>query len=447
MTATAAHRAQAGGASPAATAQYVLWAVIAVNLLLAWFLFFTEETGKNSTLTVAKFFGMHAALLMMLQLLLVSRLPWLERRIGMDRLTVWHRWVGFTLFWTVLAHLSLILLGYARLDDASVFSTFGALAGVTASLLGMVAAATLVTVVLLSLRAVRRRLSYEAWHAIHMLMYVAVGAALVHQYLEPATFKETGPSKVYWTALWVFVIGALLVGRFAIPIWRNAYHQFRVAEVVPEGPDATSVHVTGRHLDKLPARPGQFMIWRFPGFGGWWPANPFSLSAAPDGQSLRLTAKAVGDRSTALRDVPVGARVFAEGPYGAFTSLHRSKDATLLVAGGVGVTPIRALLEEATGPTVVLYRVRTEEDAVLLPELRDLAARRGAEIHLVTGRTAASPDGGPLGPANLTRLVPDVRERDVYVCGPPAMTSAVLRSLRELGVPRRQVHAERFSLA
>lgn len=144
----------------------------------------------------------------------------------------------------------------------------------------------------------------------------------------------------------------------------------------------------------------------------------------------------------------MGSRVFAEGPYGAFTTLHQITAATLLIAGGVGVTPIRALLEESDGPTIVLPRVHTTADAVLLPELRALARQRGAQVHLLTGRTGAgNPPNIPLGPLRLVELVPDIVARDVFVCGPPAMTAAVLRSVRELGVPPAQVHAERFSLA
>ncbi|GAA5204512.1 hypothetical protein GCM10023323_07740 [Streptomyces thinghirensis] len=90
-----------------------------------------------------------------------------------------------------------------------------------------------------------------------------------------------------------------------------------------------------------------------------------------------------------------------------------------------------------------MYRVATDRDAVLYDELRDLAHTKGAELHLVTG--PAVPDR--LGPRDLAALVPDIAERDVYVCGPPGMTTAVLRTLRELGVPGPQIHAERFSLA
>jgi predicted ferric reductase len=198
----------------------------------------------------------------------------------------------------------------------------------------------------------------------------------------------------------------------------------------------------------LHAQAGQFFIWRFLGYNRWWQANPFSLSAAPDGASLRLTAKASGKTSAGLRGLPVGTRVFAEGPYGAFTSLHRTREATLLIAGGVGITPIRALLEELTGPIVVLYRVHRMTDAVLLDELKALANMRGAQLHVLTGRTGeGNPPNNPFDPRNLATLVPDITERDVFVCGPPAMTTAVVRSLRELGVPRAQVHDERFSLA
>lgn len=423
-------------------------AAVATNVVIVEALFIAYGSGKNSLLTVGHFFALHAALIMMLQLTLVARLPWLDRRIGMDRLTRWHRWIGFTLLWTVLLHATFIILGFADLDGVSPWRTFRSLAGVTASLLGMCAAAIIITVAVISLRYSRRRLQYETWHALHLLLYAALTIALVHQFLEGTTFTATTLATVYWWTLWGLVISALIVSRLVMPIWRNAYHQFRVTEVVPESDNVVSVYITGRHLDRLPARPGQFFIWHFLGHNNWWQSNPFSLSAAPNGNSLRLTAKAVGTTSAGLADLPVGTRVFAEGPYGAFTSLHQTKDATLLIAGGVGITPIRALLEESTGSVIVLYRVHTMAEAVLLAELEELAQARGGQVHVLTGRTGAgSPPNAPFEPSQLSALVPDIVDRDVFVCGPPAMTSVVLRSLSALKVPGHQVHAERFSLA
>ncbi|GAB1512008.1 ferredoxin reductase family protein [Actinophytocola sp. KF-1] len=426
-------------------ARWALWTFVLVNVVIVEVLFFTAGAGKNDVLTVAKFFGLHAALLLFIQLLLIARLPWLDRRIGMDRLTVWHRWVGFGLFWTILTHAFIVVLGYAVLDDASMISTFLALAGVPASLLGMCAALLVVVVATVSTRSVRRRLRYETWHALHMLVYVVLALAFTHQLLETTTFTSSPFAFAYWWVLWLFSFGALIAGRVVLPLVRNRRHQFRVEAVVPESDNVVSVYVTGRDLDRLPARAGQFFVWRFPGHHGWWRANPFSLSAAPGGGQLRLTAKAVGDTSASLRHLRVGSRAFLEGPYGAFTSLQRTCRGTLLIAGGVGITPIRALLEEGMpGDVVVLYRVRDERDAVLLDEVRSLVAARGGRLHLLTGRTA---DGArPFTPDGLRGLVPDLTDRDVYVCGPAAMTATVRASLKALGVPERQVHSERFAL-
>jgi predicted ferric reductase len=205
--------------------------------------------------------------------------------------------------------------------------------------------------------------------------------------------------------------------------------------------------MTGRDLTRLDARAGQFFLWRFPGHNRWWQVNPFSLSAAPDGRALRLTAKGIGVTSAGLRSLPIGTRVFAEGPYGAFTSGLGVQPKSLLIAGGIGVTPIRALLEDRSLPAdiVVLYRVHSEKEAVLLGEMHNLAQLRSARLHLLTGRTGEG--NRPFSPEGLLTLVPDIIERDVYVCGPAPMTDAVLASLKALNVPASQRHAETFRLA
>jgi len=432
--------------SAARRATVALWTVLVVNVLIVEVLFFTGGPSKNTLIAIAKFVALHAALLMMLQLVLVARQPWLDRWIGMDRLTSWHRWVGFTLFWAVVLHATLILVGYARLSGISVPAQIDTFVGIFPTLMGMLAVCAILVAVGMSVRFVRRRLPYEVWHAVHLVLYVAVTLALVHQFYEGSTFRANAVTTAYWWILWGLAIALLLYGRVVTPLVRNARHRLRVVAVVPESDTVTSVYVTGRDLAKLDARAGQFMVWRFLGGGRWWwRANPFSISATPDGETLRLTAKAVGGTSAALRHLPVGTRVFVEGPYGAFTSRHRTRESTLLVAGGVGITPIRALLGELTGPVTVLYRVRDAADAVLLGELEEYVRTRGVRLHLLTGRTG--PGNEPFAPANLEALVPDVRDRDVFVCGPPAMTSAVVASLRRLGVPRNQIHAERFALA
>ena len=448
---TAVTQPQSRSATTARSAHIVLWIFLIANLAVVELMFATAKPPAHNTLTsIGRFFGLHLAFVMALQLLLIARLPFLDRRIGMDKLTTWHRWTGFTLFWLVLLHPTFVLLGYSKLDKISFLAEIPNLAGQTPVLLGMIAASLLVITAAVSLRLVRRRVSYETWHALHLVVYAIVALGIVHQLYEGSAFKTNIFTQVYWWGLWAFALGALLVGRFLVPLVRNARLQLKVAAVVPEADDVVSVYLTGQNLERLDARAGQFFLWRFLGHNRWWQVNPFSLSAAPDGRSLRLTAKGIGETSAGLRRLPLGTRVFAEGPYGAFTAGRRVTDKTLLIAGGIGVTPIRALLEDdtLTGDIVVLYRVHEPAQAVLLGEMQNLASVRGATLHLLTGRTGAgTPPNHPFSPESLIALVPDIAERDVFVCGPSAMTDAVLKSLRALKVPARQRHAETFRLA
>ena len=141
-------------------------------------------------------------------------------------------------------------------------------------------------------------------------------------------------------------------------------------------------------LERLRARAGQFFTWRFLTRDRWWEAHPFSLSAAPDGRRLPITVKGVGDYTARLRAIPPGTRVIAEGPFGAFTSAARRRPRVALIAGGVGITPIRALLEDMPGePGDIARRLPrvTPEDVILRDELDLIARRRGAELHYVFG--------------------------------------------------------------
>ncbi|TWP51993.1 oxidoreductase [Lentzea tibetensis] len=426
-----------------ATARIWLCAVLGVNVLVVTSLYVTTGASRTALLSLGRIFGLYGALLMAFQLLLVARLPWLDRRLGMDRLTSLHRWNGFSVLWLLIGHTVFTTLGF--LERVTPLQLMFGAAGV---LRAVVAFALVVGVAVASARWARRRLAYETWHFLHLYTYVAVVLAFSHQLVVGPSFTGNAVSRAYWWTLWGAALGAVLVGRVLLPLRRNVKHRLRVSAVVPESADVVSVYVTGRRLDELPARAGQFFLWRFLTRDRWWQANPFSLSAAPDGSSLRLTAKALGAGSAALRSLKPGTRVFAEGPYGAFTTLHQRMPNAVLIAGGVGVTPIRALLEDIRGHVVVLYRVNTANDAVLLWELVDIGYRRGADVHLLTGPpTAANRNGLLLGADNLLALVPDLRQRDVFLCGPPPMVRATMASLRELSVPPALIHTERFSLA
>ncbi len=387
--------------------------------------------------------------LILIQLILMARSPWLEQRFGMDGLAKAHKWVGFSAVWLLVGHGVLTTIGYAMGDQQSfIGEAWTLLTTYPYVLMATAGMALFVAVGVSSVRAVRRRVSYETWYGIHLYAYLAVALAFAHQLAVGTDFSSDPLARIYWITLYAVTALLILTFRVGQPIRVNLRHRLRVAQVVQESPDVLSVYVTGRELGRLPVRAGQYFTWRFLARDGWWRAHPYSLSAAPNGQFLRLTVKALGDGSSAMWDLTPGTRIFVEGPYGVLTGARRTRQRSLLIAGGIGITPLRALLEELPAPPnglTLLYRASSWDDVVFGAELDELMAQRGAAVHYLVGRrgSAELPED-PLAPDMLLGLVPDVRRRDVFLCGPAPMMAAAVASLAALGVPPAQVHAERF---
>jgi predicted ferric reductase len=382
----------------------------------------------------------------------MSRLPVLEHAFGQDRLARQHRLVGFTSFTLMIAHIGLITWGYAAGELARTPATLWDL---TVDYPGMLLAAAgtlaLVLVVVTSIKAARASLRYESWHLLHLYAYLGVGLALPHQLWTGQEFLTSPGATVFWWGLWIAAAGSVLVWRIALPLWRSARHGLRVTSVVPEGPGVTSVYLTGRDLDRLPAEAGQFFGWRFLTGPGWTRAHPYSLSAAPDGRSLRITVKDLGDGSAAVRRIRPGTRVLVEGPYGRLSERVRTRPKVALIGAGVGITPLRALAEEldyAPGEAVLLHRFTGRP--LFEREFAVLARERGLRVLDLPGhrRAPGSWLGDGVGPADdlaaLVWRVPDIAERDVYVCGPEAWADDVRRTLEAAGLPAEQFHDESF---
>jgi predicted ferric reductase len=391
--------------------------------------------------------GLLGAYLVLLELLLLARIPLLERTYGFERLAVVHRINGRVAVGLLVGHAALITAGYTIGDGISLPAELERLItgypGVITAIAGL---ALLVAVAVTSTVAARRRLRYETWHFVHLYAYLGVALAFSHQLATGTDFLARPGARAYWTALYLVTLGALIAFRIVVPLARSLLvHRLRVERVVEEAPGVVSLEIGGARLHRLHARAGQFFTWRFLTRDRWWEAHPFSLSAAPDGRRLRITVKGLGDYTASLRAIPPGTRVIAEGPFGSFTAAARRRPRVALIAGGVGITPIRALLEDMPGgpeDITVVYRALRDDDVILRAELDELAGRRGVEVHYVLGGHDAEE---PLSPERLRALMPDIAMRDVYVCGPPAMVEATRATLGRSGVSRRHIVTERFA--
>jgi len=411
--------------------------------------------GWPAMMSIGRLTGLVASNLLLIQVLLLARIPPLERAFGQDRLARWHRLTGFTSFHLMLAHIVIITLGYAGSIRKDVLAQFRDLVltypGVLLAVAGTV---LLILVVITSVRATRRRLRYESWHLLHLYAYLGVGLALPHQLWSGTDFTRSPEAAAYWWTLYAVAAGAVLTFRIARPLWRSLRHRIEVTDVVAEGPDLTSVYMRGRRLDRLGVRAGQFFVWRFLDGRGWSRAHPYSVSGRPGPDELRITVKDVGDGSARVARLRPGTRVLIEGPYGRLTGETYRGGPVTMFCSGIGITPLLALLWELpyrAGEAILVYRARNEHDLAFRAELGWLATHRGVRILVLLGPRAEQRSSWlPQEYEDITDLdamrqvAPDIARHHVYVCGPDLWTDAVRLAARAAGVPASRIHYERF---
>jgi predicted ferric reductase len=421
----------------------------AVMVLALWWRSTTALRTAGELLTGAgSAVGLLAAYGFVVLVALMARLPPLERGIGADRLTRWHAMGGRYVITLVTGHVLLTVWGYSVTAHEKVTSeTVTLLTAYPDVLMATVAWFLLLGVAAFSMRAARRRLSYETWYYAHLYTYLAIALAFSHQFADGPAFAASLPARMAWSALYIAVTALIVFYRVLTPLRNAARYRFTVQSVRPEAPGIVSVFISGRDFDRLRAEPGQFFRWRFLTRELWWQSHPYSLSAMPQPNLMRITVKARGDHSGSLARLRPGTRIVAEGPYGAFTPALTGRR-VLLIAGGVGITPIRAMFAalpkrmQDDGITL-LYRASHPRDVVFSRELDAIAADRNAALHYLIGsREQLGYD--PLGPQALQRVAPGLHRYEAYVCGPAGMTETAVNSLLELGVPRRRIHRESF---
>ncbi|MGW3980509.1 ferredoxin reductase family protein [Streptomyces mirabilis] len=434
--------------SPAGPLLALLWAGAGAVVALWWY-DTRSVVGLAGWLTDAgRIAGLLCGYSCAVLVALMARVPLLERRIGSDRVARWHAMAGRYTVSLLVAHVTLILFGYAAQDGTGiVHETLSVVFDYPDMLKATTGTLILFAVGITSARAARRRISHEFWYYLHLLTYVAVFLTFFHQLALGSDFVSDTAAQAAWYVLYLGTAALVVWFRLLVPVRLNLRHKLRVESVYREAPGVFSIVVRGERLDELNAQAGQFFRWRFLSDGMRWTSTPYSLSAPPRPDRMRITVKALGDHSAAVGLLRPGTRVWAEGPYGALTAERHTGRKALLIAGGVGITPLRALFETlpgGPGDVTLLYRARTAEDLALGAELEAIAQWRGARVlYAVNGADGTRPR---FTAESLRASVPGLAGHDVYLCGPPAMARDLYGALRAAGVPDRRIHHESFEL-
>jgi predicted ferric reductase len=388
--------------------------------------------------------GLSGTYLMIIMVLLVTRLPWLEETVGQVRLVRWHRTVGGWPIVLIALHVVFITLGYAEASHVGALSEFWTfIVHYPDMLTATVAFALLIMAGVTSLPAVRRKMKYQTWWAVHLYLYLALVLAFAHEIKIGVMFIGHPITLDFWIAMSAATVGAILSFRFIRPLVWNLLHQLRVVEVREEAPGVYSIIISGRNISQLQVSGGQFFQWRFLTRGLWLHSHPYSLSALPRPPYIRVTIKRLGMQSLAATRLKPGTRVFVEGPYGVFTRHARRSERVVLIGAGVGISPVRALLEDlpSTTKVTVILRASSVADLVHRDEVAELVKSRNGRLHEIVGSRQNVRLDAPV----LRKLVSNPRNCDAFVCGPTGFSEDITESLLRLGVHRERIHQETFA--
>ena len=404
------------------------------------------EGGLSTVSAIGQLTGLAAALAAMGGLIVAARPRWLERRFGQDSLLAAHRWFGIVTIVTLVVHV--IADSWTWLPGGNpVTGLIDLLAHESWMVAALMGTVLFLAVGLTSYRRLRKRIPYETWYFIHLTAYLAVLLGFGHQVTLGSTIAPDVVSLAWW---WALAIGTTLLVAWSrlSDVARTLTRRFYITAVSREADGIGSVHVSGPGLARLRVASGQFFQVRPMTRTMWWHAHPYSVSAAPTTAGLRFTVKELGDGSAELLQVKPGTRVMLEGPYGTFTIDEAQGAPVVLVAGGVGISPIRALLEDcgADQTPIVIIRVRHESEVAHLAELERMVEARGGRLHVLAGRREWFTQNDPFSPQALRQWIPDVARRHVFMCGPASLESAVMKGMRKAGVPAAHIHHERFGV-
>nr|WP_231134963.1 ferric reductase-like transmembrane domain-containing protein [Motilibacter deserti] len=406
------------------------------------------DAARRSGLTNASDgIGFSALAVLALQLGLPARLRLFTRPFGVDVLLRFHRLVGGVALALALLHVVLLMV-----DDPDRLSLLDPVDAPWRARAGLLCVVALAVLVALSLWRRPLRVPYEAWRASHLLLGVLVVAAAVGHVVGVGGYAGVGAVQATVAALVVLGAAAVFALRVARP-FAAAGRPYRVDRVLDERGGATTLRLRADGHAGIAFSPGQFAWLKTAASPYALEEHPFSFasSAARPG-AVELTVKAVGDFTASVRALAPGARVLLDGPHGSFVPA-RPTAPYVLVAGGIGITPVMSLLRTFADagdrrPLVLVDANRRWDDVTFREELDELTRR--LDLHLVHVLSEPPEDWtGERGRVDLrllARVLPDdVAGWNAFVCGPPPMVTAAVEALRALGLPEEQVHAERFA--
>ncbi|MFA6514173.1 MAG: ferredoxin reductase family protein [Patescibacteria group bacterium] len=424
-----------------------------VNLIIILYFWFDRSGSLLSfgqtglIIALGRIFGLLAVYLVLWQLVLIGRIKFIEKVFGHDKLAIVHHINGLISWIFIFLHPLFIILGYKLANEVSFWQQTNEFLFHWEGMLGAILAVIIFMVVIVtSVIAIKKKLRYETWYFIHLFTYLAIILAFNHQ-LEFGNTLQNQVFYIYWQVLYWVVIGLFIYFKFFVPGRLFFKHQFYISKIEKENESVVSIYISGNQMESFNFLAGQFATFRFLDGRIALEAHPFSFSQAKNNRDIRISIKGLGDfTSVTLNKLKIGTKVFIDGPHGIFTSSRTNNKKIALIAGGVGITPMVSIAESAQEKDIViLYSVALKKDFIFNNSLA--ALKNVSALHLIASQDN-SWDGekGRLDKEKIKRLVPDYLERSFYLCGPAMFMKNIIKLLIILGVNKKNIYFEKFSL-
>ncbi len=413
-------------------------------LIILGFWYFNNQsmlTGDSLYNALGRIFGLIGTYLFLIQILLISKIKLIEKTYGHDKLTRIHHYNGIVAFILLLLHGLFLVIGYKLIAKISFLNQLTKFIGGDEIGSAILALVILIIIIILSITFSKIKIKYELWYFTHLFTYLVIILAFSHQIENGMDLYSNNAFLIYWYILYIVIIGLLLVYRFLIPIYNYYTYRFQVNRVVNENKEITSIYISGKNINNFKFDGGQFGIFRFLD-NTFYQAHPFSFSKTYDGKEIRISIKNLGDFTSKIKNIKVGTSIVIEGPFGVFTKKQVKHKNVILIAGGIGITPVRSLFEELSKNlsknVTLVYCVKNENELVFKDELSSIKQKNKIYYHISNKEKHLSED-------KLRSIILNPTQTDVFICGPNQMTKNLIKILRKLGVNKKRIHFEKFS--
>lgn len=305
---------------------------------------------------------------------------------------------------------------------------------------------TLLTITWVASAILREKIKFRPWKRIHFVAYIALPLLILHGINIGLTLSTNKNLRYYWLGL-ALILSAAIIYRLLLNIGMFKA-RYKVIEMKKLTPDTTQVIMQPLGKRLVP-QPGQFIYIQVDAFGE---THPFTVSHYDETTgSLSITPKTAGKFTADIHNLQVGKTVFIDGPFGVFTKeAYTTERPLVLIAGGIGITPFMRLISKVgdgwNKQVTLFWGNKTEQDIPFSEELK-LAEPNGLKVvHVMSNQENFNGEKGYINLDLLQKYLGDLTKYEYFVCGPPAMMSKLLPVVEGSGVPKDQIHAEKFSL-